>query len=136
MEMGVYLLLVAAILVVTCRTLRHLHLNGEERRIAILVLGCLTYALVLPRFKDYSYSLLIVPAHFVITRQRLVRPPYLLLAFLAIPYVWETLPGIRGLAGFLAPYASLLLAFGLWLVMVVMLFRGAFAPGSAAETQG
>lgn len=40
----------------------------EEKERLVLFLFCLAYALTLPRFKDYSYVLLLAPAYFILTR--------------------------------------------------------------------
>jgi hypothetical protein len=60
----VYLAYVLALPIVSWLALRRVDFSRD--RIALLMLAIFAYALILPRFKDYSYVLLIAPAAWVI----------------------------------------------------------------------
>ena len=60
----VYLVYVPALLIGSWFALRRVDFSRD--RIALLMLAIFAYALILPRFKDYSYVLLIAPAAWVI----------------------------------------------------------------------
>ena len=64
-----FLALAAGVAFVSWKALSVLSSSSlDEKERLILFLFCLAYALILPRFKDYSYVLLLVPAYFVLTR--------------------------------------------------------------------
>ena len=52
------------------RALRRLDVHDPEDRIVIINVMCLVYALILPRFKDYSYILLLLPTYYMIVHMR------------------------------------------------------------------
>lgn len=104
-----YMVFVATIVGVTCWRLKAF--NGQTGGPEVIFLSCLAYALIAPRFKDYSYILLILPAWHIISHQKIVTPPVILGVFVILfsqsyPLVWN--------------YSSLLLAFLLWLIGIGM----------------
>jgi len=99
---GVHILVV---LVLTVRA------TGRTRNTRIrLYLAILAYALVMPRMKDYSFVLLLVPT-FELLRLQFARPGVWLKLLVLLP-VAMTLPG----AGVVWPYRSLLLAWVTWAI--------------------
>ena len=61
-----YGLFVAGIIIATALVLRKY--DFRKNKVNYLMLCFLVYALISPRFKDYSYILLIVPAYYVLTK--------------------------------------------------------------------
>jgi hypothetical protein len=67
--------LVAAVILLTYRA--HIRLKiakVENKQILEVFLVCLVYALIHPRFKDYAYISLIVPAYYIIMNSRFTKP--------------------------------------------------------------
>ncbi|GJQ21084.1 MAG: hypothetical protein HBSIN02_14390 [Bacteroidia bacterium] len=103
-----YGVLVFGLLVIAVRTIRP-HRSNRDPEVKVLVLFFLivTSALVLPRFKDYSFILLILPAYVMILRSHISSAPLLLILFV-MPF-HSALPGLVFVRS-LANYSSLLLA--------------------------
>jgi hypothetical protein len=84
----------------------------------------LAYALVMPRFKNYAYILLIPPAYYVI-RRMLTLEPYQLAAVLLV--LSGSFPVPFGLAGAFRNlfwgYYPWLMTLALWSVAVLGVFR-------------
>jgi hypothetical protein len=55
-----------------------------DRDLIVLFMACIVYALILPRFKDYSYILLLPPAYFIITRVQNLKTFPILFAILIL----------------------------------------------------
>jgi hypothetical protein len=85
--------------------------DDPESKKRVLFLMCFAYAILHPRFKDYSYILLMVPAYF--TARQLTRASAYGLAILLM-----LIPGKSNLPGWslLVEYYPLFVAFGLWYV--------------------
>ncbi|MDP8229378.1 MAG: glycosyltransferase family 87 protein, partial [Candidatus Electryoneaceae bacterium] len=81
-----------------------------DRRIIGLFIFCLTYALIVPRFKDYSYILLIVPTYYIIKKQRIFSSSQILL--ICIILFTQSFIIIRD-------YASFLAVFSVWLMGIL-----------------
>ena len=97
--------------------------DAANRMEVIVYLVFLSTALVLPRFKNYSYMLLIVPTWYIATHSTAISRalPLLLLACLPV-YSWITRPASLDLA---ANYSSWLIAFGAWSLYLYELYSGA-----------
>ncbi|MGD9085406.1 MAG: glycosyltransferase family 87 protein [Desulfobacterales bacterium] len=80
----------------------------------ILFLVCLVYALIHPRFKDYAYMLLIVPAYYIMKTTRLKKafPFIFILSVLAAPHLM--LPGFDFLSSIMWRYFPLMVAYIIW----------------------
>jgi hypothetical protein len=80
----------------------------------ILFLVCLVYALIHPRFKDYAYMLLIVPAYYIMKTTRLKKafPFIFILSVLAAPHLM--LPGFDFLSSIMWRYFPLMVAYTIW----------------------
>lgn len=59
--------------------------DPEQRRILILFLACLTYAVVAPRMKPYSYMLLLPPAFYTLMTAGPRCSPFVLFILLLVP---------------------------------------------------
>jgi len=112
-EVGTYAAVAALVLWASAKAIGRFA-RGGDRRAAIYV-ACFAYALVVPRFKDYSYILLIPPAFWAIKRHAAASAyPLLALAIVFSPTTAE-LPGFQGLMqGVVWPYYPLVLAYVLW----------------------
>ena len=112
-QTAVYLVLATAVAVPTALMVRRVARTEAPNRLEVSVyLMLLAYALVMPRFKNYHYMLLIVPTYYIAVRSTRLRQaiPLLLIACLPI-YSWITRPDNITL---LANYSQWLIAFGAW----------------------
>jgi hypothetical protein len=131
LQTWLYALLAATILVPTLIVVRRVANTGAVNRVEVSVyLVLLAYALVLPRFKNYSYMLLIVPTYYIAIRSTRLRQaiPLLLIACLPI-YSWITREDNITL---LANYASWLIALGAWALYLHEIRCGALLRVEAA----
>lgn len=66
---AIYFAIAAAIVFVSWRSCTALRSSKDQNKDRVLVFfACVVYALILPRFKDYSYILLLVPTYFIVAR--------------------------------------------------------------------
>ena len=94
--------------------------HDEDAKLAINLM-CLVFVLVSPRFKDYSYVMLLLPAYFLIERVVVVRQYSLLFTLCVLSAMHVTLPGLDLVAHALWAYYPLALAFGLWVIYLIEL---------------
>jgi hypothetical protein len=123
-QMAIYVTIAAAILVPTMIVVRGVARMEAGNRIDVIVHPVfLATALVLPRFKNYSYMLLLVPTYYIATRSTRMQQalPLLLLACLPV-YSWITRYESVDL---LANYSQWLIAFGAWGLFMYELHGGA-----------
>ena len=117
---AVFTLWVVAVFFVTIRAGIFLFREGRgESRVDLVVLAILCYALVLPRFQDYSWVLLIPAVFRVLMVREYARTAGPLMVFCLLPQREDTIPGLSmffKIAGF---YLPLLVAFGAWLLLVL-----------------
>jgi len=91
----------------------------------------LGYALVMPRFKNYSYMLLIVPTYYIATRSTRLRPAVPLLIIACLPvYSWVTRPENVTLV---ANYSQWLIALGAWGLYLYEIHSGALLEHGAVD---
>jgi hypothetical protein len=82
-----------------------------------LFLACFLYALVAPRFKDYSYVLLIVPAaHLLYAYARRLPASLVWLGVLCVPVVNQPMPAFEAFGVLLLDYYPQFVAAVLWLM--------------------
>lgn len=114
-----YLAWVCTVLAVTWRILGRLDLGEPaDRKLAIGIL-CLAYAVVLPRFKDYSYILLILPTYYIILKARYTSSYPFLFLLCVLSSVYVTLPGMKTFAWFVWNYYPFFVAVMIWILYVV-----------------
>ena len=103
----------------------------ENSRMLEVFLVCLVYALIHPRFKDYAYILLIVPAYFIIMNNRYTKtnPFVFFLAILVYPPF--IVPGTEIVFMFFWKYYPLVVAYVIWGMYLHEIFSWATAPGLA-----
>jgi hypothetical protein len=115
-QIGVFFVAVVVIIFISWRAYIWLSSAGaRDKEMIVIFLACLTYGLILPRFKDYSYILLIVPAYFII--KRISYPKGYILFFILIILSIPTevhLPGFSMIFQFMWQYYLLVLAFVIW----------------------
>ena len=80
-DYGVFMLIAAVVMGLSIKGLGILaDTNNMEGRIVMVFFACLTYALISPRFKNYSYILLILPTYYLLSRIEYKRLyPYVLM---------------------------------------------------------
>jgi len=84
--------------------------NIKDKEKIILFLFCLLYALVHPRFKDYSHILLIVPTYFILIRPLPVKAIYVFFVLFLVSFTFF-LPGEKFLFNVFSEYYSLILVY-------------------------
>jgi hypothetical protein len=117
---AVFALWVVAVFYFTVRAGVFLFKEGrDESRVDLVVLAILCYALVLPRFQDY-YWVLLIPAVFrVLMVREYARTVGPLMVFCLLPQREDTFPGLSMYFKIAAFYLPLLVAFGTWLLLVL-----------------
>ena len=132
-RLAIYVAIVAAVLIPAIITLRRLSRDpGAPRMDLIVYVAFLAIGLVLPRFKNYSYMLLIVPTYYIATRSTRLRAAVPLLLLVCLPvYSWITTPGNLAL---LADYSKWLTALGALALYVYETHAGAPLTASAEVT--
>ncbi|HUU45965.1 MAG TPA: glycosyltransferase family 87 protein [Acidobacteriota bacterium] len=117
----VYVLAAAAVVAATWRRIRRMpDRDSAEAATAIIFLACLTYALIMPRFKTYSFILLLPPAYYILRRSAQI-PAYGFLLALLLLTVHPPLPvalPFRPVLTMLWAYYPLLLAILLWVLLL------------------
>lgn len=117
-------IVIAGILFVSWQAYRRLsYTDREDKERLFLFLACLVYALILPRFKDYSYILLIVPAYFILKELRCWKVAPILFVLIILPSpINASLPGISLISRVIWEYYSLFLAYGIWGLCIYGIF--------------
>lgn len=111
----VFLFVISGILFLSWRSYTGMKfLNGAYREKSAIFFACLVYALILPRFKDYSYILLLVPTYFIIKRPVYAKVYVLFFSFTALSVTRVTLPGFPIIFNFLWRYYPLIIAYSAW----------------------
>jgi hypothetical protein len=130
-----FLIIVVAILAVSLRAFRALKISelGSKKLVA-LFLACLVYALVLPRFKDYSYILLLPPAYFIIKKTENVGAfPFVFILTIISSARFEVLPGLNAIFRAFWSYYPLFLAYMVWGLYLYYIFVQARRSPSGAR---
>ena len=114
-EWALFITVITAIVFVTWRAYRALRSAEveDQERIAVF-LACLVYALILPRFKDYSFVLLIVPTYFIIKRSTYLSAYPLLFIFAILSSRSIRSPALDAIFITLWAYYPLILAYCVW----------------------
>jgi len=147
LHVGVYAIFVAAVLVISWRgviTLKSILPASEvDRERMMILLACLVYAVVVPRFIAYSQIILIVPAYFVLRRLLSGMEGVLLFILIAFQTPQHSgMPGMDQVHDFIWTYYSVLVGLGLLIVFLLRIFRsrkdgaGLFVPSSPPTMAG
>ena len=89
-----------------------------DRRRYLVFFSCLCYALLVPRFKDYAFMVVIPPAYFMIRKLEFKSSYpvlFFLMTFLVISHTDDLVPGLDRIFFYLREYYQLWLVAGLWL---------------------
>jgi hypothetical protein len=129
-QIAFYIGIVATIINISLKANRKLKLLEIENQTKIRILYfCVITALILPRFKDYSYILLLVPAYFILRRTNYNNGFVLLFILMVLlPYVMlnepqVTIPFVDVLYIFAYDYYPLLLAYAVWGLYLFYIFE-------------
>jgi Glycosyltransferase family 87 len=111
-------------------------LPHDERVWQTVFLACFVYALVLPRFKDYSFILLLVPAFSVIRRASPAAAQTGLIILAALSAHYGHFPVFRRVLDLLWDYYPLALAYLFWGMQVRDLVTRPAGVGTRPRTVG
>jgi len=123
----VFLAIVAGVIFLSWQAYTRLkEMSGQEKEKILIFLTCLAYALIIPRFKDYSYTLLIVPAYFALKRFAREKGSMLffVLMILTIPENANP-PGFQVISKFAWNFYPLALAYAIWILYLYFLYHPA-----------
>lgn len=112
---GIYLAVVILILLISLKALITLKcMDDIEQKKLALLFACVVYALIVPRFKDYMYILLLAPSFFIILNANFLQVKNLL--FIIIIFSPDlTLPLVGGTRiRMLMSYYPLFIAYFVW----------------------
>jgi len=126
---SVFGLLAAVIIWLTGRAVLRLRRRESPDAAKITVfLSCVAYALLMPRFKDYSYVLLLVPAYFALKKTvgGLGRVFFFALMILSVPE-YVNLPGLKEVFEQVWRFMPLWAAAAVW----ILYLRYSFSSGKA-----
>jgi len=89
-------------------------LKVKNRQMVEVFLVCLVYALIHPRFKDYAYILLIVPAFYIIVNNRFTKANSFIFFLAVLVYPPFIIPGTEIVFTFFWKYYPLIVAYAIW----------------------
>ena len=110
----VYLLIAAAVVFFSYKACLKLKLlEAENRAVLEVLVVCLVYALIHPRFKDYGYILLLIPAYYIIINMRYTKiAPFLFILFIMSNRMM--LPIAASIYDVIWSYYPLMVAYCVW----------------------
>jgi hypothetical protein len=103
----------------------------ENRQVLQVFLVCLVYALIHPRFKDYAYILLIVPAFHIIMNNRFTKANPFVFFLAVLIYPPFVVPGTEIVFMFFWKYYPLMVAYVIWGMYLSEIFSTVESPVSA-----
>ena len=113
-QAAIFVIIAAAVVFFSYKACLQLKHSGVGNRAMLEVfVVCLVYALIHPRFKDYSYILLLVPSYYIIVNTRYAKAG----SFLFILFIMSNrmmLPMVSSAYDILWLYYPLLVAYGVW----------------------
>jgi len=125
-QTAIFGLIAAGVIYLTYRTYVRLnHSETADKKMIMVLLVCLLYALIHPRFKDYAYLLLIVPSYYIIKNIRFTKmAPFLFILFV-LSNERLVLPVASSIMAFIWEYYPLLVAYCVWGIFVYEIFASA-----------
>ena len=123
---------VTAVILLTYKA--HARLKSREVEngpVLEVFLVCLVYALIHPRFKDYAYILLIVPAYYIIMHNRFTKVNPFVFFFAILVYPPFIVPGTDIIFMFFWKYYPLVVAYIIWGMYLYEIFSIGKAPSPA-----
>ncbi|MDZ7361967.1 MAG: hypothetical protein ONB46_14760 [candidate division KSB1 bacterium] len=118
------MLFVTIAAVVVVMTWRAIKIKRDS--LIVIYLACLVYALIMPRFKDYSFIILILPAYFIL--KNITVKAWVFILFLPLLYPINPANGLFPMPGFdiitklLREYYTLFMAYGIWVLYLYEAF--------------
>jgi hypothetical protein len=100
----------------------------EAKEKIALFLVCLVYGLIHPRFKDYAYMLLLVPAYYIIVTARYSKAMPFILILCVITSPEFVLPGTVSLFQLFWKFYPLMVAYCIWGIYLHEIFAMAPQP--------
>jgi hypothetical protein len=135
----VYYAYLATLILILIRaaSIKRAALRTADPRV-LLYLGCAVYAIAMPRLKDYSYILMLIPTLFVIEDlgKRRITPNYLLIGLglmICAQPQQTTVPGLMALVYMLQAYLPLLISAAVAEYLLVAGIDAREAPADARE---
>ncbi len=124
-QIGAFFIVVVVIIYVSWRAYIWLSSSkARDKEIFMIFLACVTYGLILPRFMNYSYILLIVPAYFIIKRISYPKGYILFFIIIILSTPAEThLPGLSMIFQYMWKYYLLIIAFVIWGLYINKIYR-------------
>lgn len=120
----VYGLVIAAIGYESWKAYRHLrNVPHQNQRIIEIFLCCMVYALILPRFKDYAYIILIPPTYFILKETKELPAYPFLFGFTILSASRVYLPEVHVLFSLLWDYYPLFLTYMFWQLYLYYILR-------------
>jgi hypothetical protein len=133
-QRALFVAFAAAVALLTWRAIRI-----KRDSLISIYLTCLVYALIMPRFKDYSYIILLLPAFFILKKMDVKAWAFILLLPLLYPVNPANgivpMPGFDIMTKLLREYYTLFMAYGIWtlyLYEAFVLTPRASQPGAPA----
>ena len=118
-----YFSIITIIVFSTCYAYRRLFTKKIiEKEKMELFLFCLIYALILPRFKDYAYVLLLIPTDYILKKKNFIKVYPVLFVLTVFPSYQFLLLTNTGVSALLHQYYSLILAYGVWSLYLYYIF--------------
>jgi hypothetical protein len=123
-EILLYMIIVVTILIISIRAFRIILQSAlTDKKIVTLFFTCLVYALIVPRFKDYSYILLLVPAYYIIRKiKKLAVFPVLFAILILSSKRFVSLPGLEIVSKAFWAYYSLILTYFIWALYLYYIY--------------
>jgi hypothetical protein len=124
LQIATFVVVITGVILLTLRAIIVLKpAESEEKQRILIFLFCLVYALILPRFKDYSYILLLAPTYFAIKKFSENKSHIFLfiIIILSAPQI-VNLPGFNVIYGYLWNYYPLVIAYGIWILYLNKIF--------------
>jgi hypothetical protein len=135
-QFAVLSVIVAAVILLTYKA--HARLKStkmENRQMLEVFLVCLVYALIHPRFKDYAYILLIVPAYYIIMNNRFTKANPFIFFLAILVYPPFIIPGTEIIFRFFWVYYPLMIAYVIWGMYLYEIFSFEKAPSPVTAPQ-
>ena len=117
---ALFFLIVTAVVLTTWHAYARLRsLKDRDRERITLFLTCVVYALIVPRFKEYSYILLIVPSYFIIRRATYLKGGLLLVILSVLSAKNVAIEDVEILFDVLWTQYPLLFAYCIWILYLL-----------------
>lgn len=132
----IFMMVVAAIVIASGRVFGYiLKMQTDDKRLILILFSCLVYALILPRFKDYSYIMLLVPSYYIILKFDKIKAfPILFVLLILSGSRFMSMPGMDSVYRAFWAYYPLILAYLVWGLYLYFIIKMQFG-GAAARNK-